>query len=545
MAENYLEKQISRRSTLQMLSGGAGFALMGGGAMALLSACDANTGGGGGSGQIAIGLFAEPDSLDPATMHLLPSYQVTSSIYDQLLWKLAGQSSDSFLPGLATSYRVSPDGKSFTFKLRKGVTFHDGTRFDASAVKANFDRIVAPATKSASAKAVLGPYHSSTVVDDYTVRVDFTAANGAFLNNVASPLLAIVSPTAARKKGSLARHPVGTGPFKFGSWVTGESIQLTRNEKYTWGPDTAGLQGPAKLTQVTFRIVTSSPSQANALQSGGLQVAQGMDIADLERVTKAGFRQRVVGASGVPFGFVLNVHVAPTDDLRVRQAIQYATDAKAINSTVFSNVYKSANTVLTSATFGHSTKVTYSYQPDRAASLLDQAGWTMGSGGVRRKNGKPLHLSWLLESGGFGFEDAAELMTSQLEKAGISSQITQAATPEYVAGIEAGKMNVSGLYDYAADPYVLNTLFSCAQVGDGPNNSHFCSHQVDASIAAALGTTGAGARATAYEAIQDKLMQEAMFVPIYNTAAVFATAKSVSGITYTPLAVPLLTGATA
>ncbi len=544
MAENYVEKHISRRGTLQMLSGGAGFALLGGGAMGLLSACGANTGGGSGGGQIAIGLFAEPDSLDPATMHLLPSYQVTSSIYDQLLWKIAGQSADSFLPGLATGYSVSPDGKTYTFKLRKGVTFHDGTRFDASAVKANFDRIVAPATKSASAKAVLGPYHSSTVVDDYTVRVAFTTANGAFLNNVASPLLAIVSPTAARKKGSLARHPVGTGPFKFGSWVTGESIQLTRNEKYTWGPDTAGLRGPAKLTQVVFRIVTSSPSQANALQSGALHVAQGMDIADLLRVTKAGFRQRVVDASGVPFGFVLNVRKAPTDDLRVREAIQYATNARAINSTVFSDVYRSANTVLTAATFGHSTKVTYSYQPDRAASLLDQAGWTMGSGGVRHRNGRPLQLSWLLESGGFGFQDAAELMTSQLQKVGIASQITQKATPEYVAGVEAGSMNVSGLYDYAADPYVLNTLFSCAQVGDGPNNSHFCSHQVDAGIAAAIATISPRARATAYQAIQDELMREAMFVPIYDTAAVFATAKSVSGITYTPLAVPLLTGAT-
>jgi peptide/nickel transport system substrate-binding protein len=547
MAENYLDKHVSRRGLLQLMGGGAGVALLGGGATALLSGCGGGGGGSGGSGgQLAIGLFAEPDSLDPATMHLLPSYQVTSSIYDQLLWRIAGQPPGSFLPGLATSYNVSADGKSYTFKLRKGVTFHDGTPFNAAAVKATFDRIVAPATKSVSAKAVLGPYQSSTVVDDYTVQVSFTAANGGFLNNVASPLLAIVSPTAAAQQGaSFGRHPVGTGPFKFGSWITGESIQLNRNEKYTWGPDAAGLKGPAKLSQVTYRIVTTSPSQANALQSGALQVAQGMDISDVVRLTNAGFKQKVVGASGVPFGFVLNVRKAPTNDLRVRQAIQYATDAQAINKTVFSDVYQSANTVLTSGMFGHSDTVSYSYQPDRAAALLDEAGWTMGAGGVRRKNGTPLQLSWLIESGGFGFQDAAELMSAQLQQAGITSQINQQATPEYVAGIEAGKMNVSGLYDYAADPYVLNTLFSCAEVGDGPNDAHFCSPQVDAQIAAANGTISTGARATAYEAIEDELMRQAMFVPIYDLAAVFVTATSVSGITYTPLTIPLLTGATA
>jgi peptide/nickel transport system substrate-binding protein len=546
MSQKYAEQRVSRRAMLRMTGGGIGLAVLGGGTASLLSACGSASGTGASStGQLAVGLFAEPDSLDPATMRLIPSYQVTSSIYDQLLWKIAGQPSDSFLPGLATSYSVSPDGKTYTFTLRKGVTFHDGTPFNASAVKATFDRIVAPATKSISAKAVLGPYESSTVVNDYTVQLNFTAPNGGFLNNVASPLLAIVSPTAAAKQGSLfSRNPVGTGPFKFGSWIAGQSIQLVPNPKYTWGPDVAGLQGPAKLSQVTFRIVSSSPSQANALQTGALQVAQGMDIPDVVRLTNAGFRQQVVGASGMPFGFMLNVQKPPTNDLRVRQAIQYATDVDAINKTVFSDVYKPANTVLTSQTFGYSSAGGYSYQPDRAASLLDQAGWTKGAGGVRRKNGQPLNLSWLLSTG-FGFQDAAELMSAQLQTAGITSQITQQASPEVFANIEKGIMNVSSIYDYAADPYVLNTLFNCSQVGDGPNYAHFCSPQIDAQIAAANATTSASGRAAAYESIENELMAQAMFVPIYSLAAVFVTAKSVSGITYTPLAIPLLTGATA
>jgi peptide/nickel transport system substrate-binding protein len=547
MPQKYLEKRVSRRAMLKTMGGTAGLALLGGGAVPLLSACSGNSNGGssgGSGGQLAIGLFAEPDSLDPATMRLIPSYQVASSIYDQLLWKLAGQPASEFIPGLATSYTVSPDGKTYTFKLRKGVTFHDGTPFNASAVKATFDRIVAPATKSISAKSVLGPYESSTVLDDYTVQVSFTAANGGFLDNVASPLLAIVAPSAQTQGAAFGRHPVGTGPFKFSSWIAGQSIQLTANEKYTWGPDTAGLSGPAKLSQVTFRIVASSPAQANALQTGALQMAQGMDIPDVVRLTKAGFPERVVGASGMPFGFMLNVQKAPTNDINVRKAIQYATNTQAINSTVFSNVYKGANTVLNSETFGYSSQVSYTYQPDLANSLLEQAGWTKGSNGIRQKNGQQLSLSWLLSSG-FGFTDAAELMSAQLQQVGISSQITQQASPEVFVNIEKGIMNVSSIYDYAADPYVLNTLFNCAQVGDGPNYAHFCSPQIDTQIAAANATVDPTARAAAYTTIENELMQNAMFVPIYNLAAVFVTAKSVSGISYTPLAIPLLTGATA
>jgi peptide/nickel transport system substrate-binding protein len=545
MPQKYLEHPVSRRGMLRIMGGGAGAVLLGGGAASMLSGCSSSSGGGAaGGGQLAVGLFAEPDSLDPATMRLISSYQVATSIYDQLLWKVAGRPADEFIPGLATSYSVSADGQAYTFKLRQGVTFHDGTPFNASAVKANFDRIVAPATKSVSAKSALGPYQSSTVIDDYTVQVSFTSPNGGFLNNVASPLLAIVSPTAASAQGSsFGRHPVGSGPFKFGTWIAGQSISLVPNEKYTWGPDVPGLAGPAKLSQVTYRIVTSSPSQANALQTGALQVAQGMDIPDVVRLTKAGFSQQVVGAAGMPFGFMLNVQKAPTNDIRVRQAIQYATNATAINSSVFSDVYQPANTVLTSETFGYSDTVSYTYQPDRAASLLDQAGWTAGADGMRSKDGKQLELSWLLSTG-FGFEDAAELMSAQLQKAGIASTITQQAAPEVFANIEAGIMNVSSIYDYAADPYVLNTLFSCAQVGDGPNYAHFCSPQIDAQIAAANRTVDSSARATAYEQVEDELMQQAMFVPIYDLAAVFVTAKSVSGIVYTPLAIPMLTGAT-
>jgi peptide/nickel transport system substrate-binding protein len=566
---------MTRRHVLRTLGGGSVLLLGGGGLASLLAACGSNgnssggtggstavtSGGSGtgasgpdssgasgvqpstGSGTLTIGLFAEPDSLDPATMRLIPSYQVVTSIYDQLLWKFTDAGANDFIPGLATSYSVSSDGKSYTFKLRDGVTFHDGTPFDANAVKFSLDRLVDPKTQSISAKAVLGPYVSSTVVDPHTVTVTFSAPNGGFLDNVASPLLAIVSPTAAQKYGAdFGHHPVGSGPFAFDSWSAGQSVNLKRNDTYTWGPDHSGLAGPAKLASVTYRVVSTSAAQANALQTGALQMGQGMDITDVVRLTKSHFAKNVVPASGMPFGFMLNVTKAPTDDPLVRQAIQYATDVKTINSSVFSDVYPPANTVLTKVTFGHDDTPAYAYDPTKAASLLDQAGWTVGSGGIRQKNGQQLELSWLLSTG-FGFQDAAVLMSSQLQKVGIKSTIKQEVPPTISADIQKGVMNVSSIYDYAADPYIINTLFACAQVGKGPNYSHFCSPSVDSAVAAANATTDPAARAKAYQKIEAGLMQDAMFVPIYDLSAVFVTAQSVSGVAFTPLAIPVLTNA--
>lgn len=524
-----------------------GAAALGAALLVGLAACSGTSSGDGdgkSGGTLTVGLFAEPDSLDPATMRLIPSYQAVSSIYDQLLWKFDGAEATEYVPGLATGYEVSEDGKSYTFTLREGVTFHDGTVFDAEAVKYNLDRIVDPDTQSVAAKAALGPYESSTVVDEHTVTVNFKTPNGSFLNNIASPLLAIVSPTAAKKLGpDLARQPVGSGPFMFDSWTAGESVNLKKNPDYTWGPDQDGLSGPVKLDELSFRVVTNSSSQANALQTKALNMGQGMDITDVVRLTENGFEQKQVVASGKPFGFMLNVDKPPTDDVLVRQAIQYAVDTKTINTTVFKDIYPAANTVLTSATFAHDDTPAYSYDPDKAAELLDKAGWVLGSDGVRSKDGTELQLEWLI-SGGFGFQDAAVLMSSQLEAVGIKSSITQEVPPTITEHIYEGVMNVSSIYNYAADPYTLYSLYGCDQVGKGPNYGHFCDPAVDKALVDANATVDQDERIKAYQAVQQTLMREALFVPIYDNSAVWVMDPSVKGVQFTPLGIPVLSGAT-
>jgi peptide/nickel transport system substrate-binding protein len=166
---------------------------------------------------MVVGLDLEPDNLDPAVTPFAVSHTVMMNIYDTLVW----QGTDGkFYPGLAQKWDISPDGTTFTFNLRSDVKFHDGTPFNADAVKFTFDHIVDPASHSGFAASLLGPYDHSEVVDPSTVKVYFTGPYAPFLDSASQAFLAIVSPTAVNKDPqAFLRNPVGTGFMKFQEWV--------------------------------------------------------------------------------------------------------------------------------------------------------------------------------------------------------------------------------------------------------------------------------------------------------------------------------------
>lgn len=156
-------------------------------------------------GTFTYALAGSPSGLDPNVVPAALDYRVMRSIYDSLVVQLPDQ---SIKPWLAEEWTVSPDGKEYTFKLRKDVKFHDGTPFNAAAVKANFDRIVNPATKSRFAVTLLGPFESSEAVDEYTVKVRLKSPYSAFLSSLSQAFLGIVSPAAAEKyKDQLTKTP--------------------------------------------------------------------------------------------------------------------------------------------------------------------------------------------------------------------------------------------------------------------------------------------------------------------------------------------------
>ena len=195
------------------------------------------------------------------------------TIYDNLVVQLPD---GSIKPWLAKEWSVSKDGKSYTFKLREDVKFHDGTPFNAEAVKYNLDRVIDPATKAtANSLALIRPYSSSEVIDEYTIKVNLNAPSQAFLGNLSQALLGIVSPTAAKKYGDqLGKNPVGTGPYSFVKWDENADIVVAKNKDYNWGPDTVENKGAPHIDTITFKIVPEEATRIGSVQSKQVLAAE-------------------------------------------------------------------------------------------------------------------------------------------------------------------------------------------------------------------------------------------------------------------------------
>jgi peptide/nickel transport system substrate-binding protein len=528
---------VSRRQLFGMggaLAAGVGLA-------PVLAACgtSGNSSASGGSGKaggtLTMGINAPPDTLDPGATGLALTLMLSMAMFDPLVWWLpdATGSGTEFVPGLAESYSVNADASVFTFKLKKGVTFHDGTKFDATAVKATYDHIVDPATKSKSGLGALGPYQETKIIDPYTVQIVFSKPNAGFLHQQAAGNFGIASPAALKKYGptGFGSHPVGTGPFKFDSYATGSQLNLVKNAAYTWGPDALSSK-PPQLDKLIFRIVTDDSGRYSALQSGQLQIALGLPPNDISAASKSGqFKELTVQAIGTPLGFPINVTKAPTNDPLVRQAIMYAVDQEKLVKQVLFGVDTPAHTVLTPITPGYSADSAklYSYDPDKSKALLDQAGWKVGPGGVRTKNGQKLFLKIILFSDS-GLDLPTEFVASELGKIGFTSSTTVQPFTTAQGSFNAGLHNLGSFGYYGTDPYLLNIWVNSNAIKSGFNWSHYSNPKVDAMIAQANATADANARNALYEEVCVILMKDAMYLPLWNVNEPFTMSPSVAGL---------------
>jgi len=237
----------------------------------------------------------------------------------------------------------------------------------------------------------------------------------------------------------------------------------------------------------------------------------------------------------MPYCIMINAQKAPTDDLRVRQALQYSINNKAIIDTLFKGLYSPANSVLTPVSAGYSPdQALYSYNPAKAGQLLDAAGWKMGSGGVRSKGGQQLSLQFI-NIANFGFDGISQLMQAQMNSVGIHSVITDQAFPSVSTTYDEGKQNLADWFYYDVDPYLFNTVFNSSQIKAGFNWEHYD----NPAIAAANADTNDASRVAKYQAIALTLAQSATIIPIYNLESILVTQPNVSGIKFDLTAQPL------
>lgn len=531
MVGSATRQPFSRRRLL----GWSGGIAAGIGLAPVLAACGAdNASSPSSGGTLTMGINATPDTLDPGATGLALTLLISFALFDPLVyWLPDGSGGSAFHPGLAESWKISPDASVYTFNLRKGVTFHDGTKFDAASVKATYDHVVDPKTQSKSGLGALGPYKETKILDDYTVQIVFTEPNASFLHQQAAGNFGISSPTALKKYGptGFGNNPVGTGPFTFESYQSGSQLTLLKNPKYTWGPPALGA-GPAKLDKLIFRIVTDDSGRYNALQSGQLQIAMNLPPNNISAAQKSGkFQQLMVPSIGTPLGMPINVAKAPTDDPLVREAIMYAVDQDSLVKNVLYGVYAPAHNVLTPITPGYSQAAskTYAYDPAKAAALLDQAGWKVGDGGTRMKGGNKLNLDIILFSGG-GLEVPTQFVVSELQKVGFSATTSVQPFATAQASFNSGVHNLGSFGYYGADPYLLNIWVNSDAIKSGFNWSHYNNPAVDKMIAKANTTAADASRNSLYEQVGTKLMKDSMYLPLWDVAGAFTMSPRVKGL---------------
>ena len=480
-----------------------------------------------GSGTITIGWAQNPDSLDPALTSEQDVAPIDANIFDTLTWLTPA---GTVTPDLATSWSISPDGKTYTFHLRSGVKFTDGTPFNAQAVVANWDFITAKSTQSTVALSLLGPCLTAQATSASVVTVSCTAPYAPLLNQLSEPYLGMQSAAAIQKYGkNIANHLVGTGAFSLQSYVSNQKIVLVRNPAYTWAPPALGVQGPAKVAKLVYNIVPSPQSRLESLESGQSQLIQQVAGIDFEKF-KSQYTALSVPIPGLGFFSTLTTTLAPTNDLAVREAILYSVNRQSVVQLADSGAFPPSNAPLLPGMLGYSPSLAgeYPYDPAKAAQILQADGWTK-VGGVWTKDGKQLSLTIAAFSQLPEYPLFAQAIQSSLEANGMKASVTLEGPSAYINSAAKGEYNITPTSYVGVDPSALAVWF---QPGGLYSWSKYNSTTLANLLNKAQVTDDTSVRAGLYLQAQQLIMQQALMIPGRAQADLVLMAKNLTGVTY-------------
>ena len=482
---------------------------------------------------------SEPALLDAQIDPYLETGLLDSFMTDSLVCR--DPDTMEFKPWLATSWEVSEDGLTWTFHLRNDVKFHDGTPFNAEAVKYNIERILAPETASVEAAARLGPVESVEVVDEYTVAITHESPYAPFLDAFGVLMEPMWSPTALEKYGpdEFPNHLVGTGPFMFKENVPKDHVTVVRNPGYNWPPACVDHTGPAYLDSVTFKWVTEDAVRAGIVKTGEAHVADlpAAYVSDYEGDPNY---EVVIGYNpGTGLQWVMSTAKPPLDDIKVRQAILHAVERDSINQMLYDGRYLVSYSTLVpgSMCYWEGAETLYPYDLDKANALLEEAGWEMNpSTGIREKDGEPLTMRWTC----LHHEEIGEALQAQLKEIGID------LTPEKVAGPVQIDMATTGDFELMyerqrnTDPMVLEMIWNSK---NAPTKDYmawawtgFKDERLDELLDKSMEETDVDKRCELYIEAQKIVMENALTLGMFGQPRFWVVDKSVKGFKLAALA---------
>ncbi|UOY93310.1 glutathione ABC transporter substrate-binding protein [Ectobacillus sp. JY-23] len=466
-------------------------------------------------GTLTVVRSSDATKLDP---HFITDIPSANMIYQKVYETLVEPDKDMKIkPLLASEWNVVND-TTWEFKLRKGITFHDGAPFDAKAVKATFDRLLDPNTGSPQ-REKFTMIKEVKVVDDTTVQFLLSYPYAALLSILASNEGSIISPKALTDNPKkLTEHPVGTGPFLFEKWKTGQEIALKRNDSY-WGEK-------PYIDRVVFKIVPEDATRLAMVETGEAHINDQIPVTEIERIeaSKTMGLYRTEGLSVEYIGF--NTKKKPLDDVKVRKAISHAIEREAILKGVYNNMGSLANSAMSPKVFGYSENVKpYDYDLNEAKKLLKEAGYEKGLSISLVTNDRKERVNM------------AEVIQSQLKGIGIEVKIQ---VMEYGAYLEAiGKAQhdlfIGGWGNATGDgDYNQYNLFHSVSQGSAGNHFYYSNPDVDTIIEKARRETNEKVRKELYEKALKLELEDAVYIPIRNYQHLAVHGKNVSGFWLSP-----------
>ena len=477
---------------------------------------------------LVVGQIAEPKALDPAAVTAVNDFRILMNVYDGLVRYKDGKLEVE--PSLATNWEISEDGTEYTFTLREGVKFHDGSDFNAEAVKFNFDRML----KDDHPFHDTGPFplsfffsavESVEAVDAKTVKFKLNAPYAPFLSNLAYPTGLIVSPSSVEKYGKeFGRNPSGTGPFKFVEWKSNERVVAEKNPDY-W-------DGEAKMQTVVFRPITDANTRTAEMLAGGIDLM--VEVPPVALSQFEGDQFKVVEQAGPHLWFlILNAKEGPFANKKARQAANYAINKTAlVNDVLEGTAEVAAGPTPPAFAWAYDEGLEpYPYDPEKAKSLLKEAG------------AEGAELTFYVTEGGSGMLDPVAMGTAiqaDLQAVGLKVNIETYEWNSFLGKVNPGlegKADMAEMAWMTNDPDTLPYLAlrtGAFPAEGGFNSGYYSNPEVDKLLEKARVSTDQGERAKLYKEMQHIVHDDAPWVFVANWKQNAVTSAQVENFALQP-----------
>ena len=470
---------------------------------------------------VVVGMEAEPPGLDPGQALGLHTLRVTAQLFETLV--ATPDDSTEVVPGLAESWTTSADSLAWTFKLRRGVRFHDGTPLDAAAVKFTFDRVIDPnhphakSGKWSFVTGYLSSVKSVEVVDPLTVQLNLKYPTGSLPALLALPNCAIVSPTAfVKAPADFDAKPVGSGRYKLESWERGSRLVLRRNDDY-WG-----VKG--KPRALVYRGIPDANTRVSELLTGGVDLILPIPPDFVGRLEKTS-GVTVHKATGLTVWYAgFNVEKKPFTDRRVRQAFNQAVNKDAIVRDILKGTGIPAVGPLLPGTWAFEPNVhKYPYNPGLARKLLAEAGYPNG-----------LEVDFWVPESGSGMQAPVEMSTviqANLAAVGVKAPLKTFEWGSYLGKVrsDAPAMFALSWFLKSEDPDLSMYPLFFSKNQPLPNRSNYNNPEVDQLLVQARQLTDRAKRAELYRKAQRLIVEDAPWLFVDHEVQVVATRANVKG----------------